>query len=212
MIRNSHVLLLALAGALALSSVGHADDSQGVLHALDRLDQSLRSGQTMTLRDISRIFRATGKGASIGHWQYASQASDIVEFRNFAGPSGGGTGIDKITAETLGKSKTILRLKIFLTKKACLNAETVIARYGLKDNPPPDPSPYASAVMFARDYAKANLSVEIPVQPALIPETALNAGSCVSSVSVFAGSAFRPVPKPFVPPMKPLQARHPPGA
>lgn len=209
MIRGGHTFLLALGSALAVSSVSHASDNQGILRALDRLDQSLRSGQTMTIRGIPRIFHATGKGVPVGHWQYARQTSDIVEFRTFEGQSNGTPGIEKISTETLGKSKAILRLEIFLDKKACLNAEMVIARYGLKDTPPPDPNPYASAVMFARNYAKANLSVEIPVQPAPIPETQLNAGSCVSSVRVFAGSTFLPAPKPPVLPMK-QPARHPP--
>jgi len=206
MIRGGRAFLLTLGGALAVSSVSHADDSQSVLRALDRLDRSLRSNQAMTIRDISHIFHATGKNVLIGHGQYARQVSDIDEFHTFGDQSNDAEGIEKIAAETLGKSKAILRLDIFLDKKACLNAETVIARYGLKDAPPPEPNPYASAVIFARDYAKANLSVEIPVQPALIPETQLNGGNCISNVRVFAGSAFRPVPKPPGPP-----ARRSPG-
>jgi len=192
MIRGSQVFLFSLGSVFAASSSGHAGTGQDTLHELDQLDRSLSHGQTVTVQDIRRIFRITDKGVPAGHWQYGKRTSDITEFHAFANRSNEAPGIEKIVAETLGEPKAILRLDISLDKKACLNAKAVIARYGLKDTPPPDPNPYASTVLFARDYGNANLSVEIPVQRALIPETQLNAGSCISNVRVLVGSAPHP--------------------
>jgi hypothetical protein len=191
MIRSSQAFLFLLGSALAMSPSSRAGTGQDTLHELDQLAQSLDRGQIVTIPDIRRIFRVTGKGVLTGHWQYGKRTSDITEFHAFAGQPNEAPGIVKIAAETMGEPKAILRLTIAMDKKACLNAKTVIARYDLKDAPPPDPAPYASSVRFARGYGTANLWVDIPVQPARIPETQLNKSSCVSSIGVYIGSPPR---------------------
>ena len=158
-----------------------------LVRAMDPIAERLQHSEIVSQARAEAIFHAGGS-VVVGHYNYGIMGdaslptSDIVDYRNVDGRMG--RGIDYLQLEVIGSKRSVLRLEVHFRPGVCINALAVIARYGLKLSPPPEPNPGARAVEYARTYPGGNLWLNVPVPPANLPFTMVNKASCVSEIGI----------------------------
>lgn len=168
---------------LAVTSVSSANSNSVTLKELDHLVGYLKQGKVISSPVIMDVFHIADKGKLVDSYNYGigrARISRTFAYRSFMVDGD----VDKITLETLGDSNGVLRIHVFFNAGKCVNALSVINRYGLIYTPLPDPSPDALSVAYTRKYKGGNLSANIPVPRGTHPSSGINSSSCISDVRV----------------------------
>ncbi|MEW5834621.1 MAG: hypothetical protein AB1832_06115 [Pseudomonadota bacterium] len=185
---------IAIVPLMALAGSNHARETiTGALRgdAWDAIAQVLEQNQALPQARAEMLFHAGGS-VVIGHYTYGmpddqkAPVSDLLDYPNQHGRMG--SGIGDLRIEVVGAKRLVLRLDVHFRPGVCINAQAVIARYGLKDAPPMEPNRGARAVEFARTYPGGNMWLEVPVLPAEFPESMVRADSCVSEIGILSNA------------------------
>lgn len=185
---------IAIAPLMALTGASHARVAiTGALRgdAWDAIVQVLEQNQALSQARAEMLFNAGGS-VVIGHYTYGmpddrkAPVSDLLDYPNRQGRMG--SEIGDLQIEVVGAKRLVLRLDVHFRPEVCINAQAVIARYGLKNAPPMEPNPGARAVEFARTFPGGNLWLDVPVPPANLPFTMVNGASCVSEIGILSNA------------------------